>query len=203
MKQRYPKWNQRREIHRVVVDEKWRATGHNGREQGARITASTVAAKSVSLAPPCPYGAHPSWTNADHNGRSWYKFRLVFIWFVPDDRGREAVGVGNTHTHHTHTHTHTHTHIHTQTQKHTHTHHTHTPHTHTHTLTHRHTHTHTNARTHTHTTHTHNQLLGNETSIRQVRTTRSGITVILLSSTEQIKHEFPPKNTSLAFHGWK
>ena len=54
---------------REVIDEQWRANGHEGREQGARITASTVVTKSVPPAPLCVYGAHPSLTTADHNGR--------------------------------------------------------------------------------------------------------------------------------------
>ena len=84
-----------RKYNRVAIDEQCRATGHDGREQGARSNASTVAAKSVLPALPCPYGAHPSLTSADHNGRSWYNFRLVFIWFVPNERERKAVGDGN------------------------------------------------------------------------------------------------------------
>ena len=84
-----------RKYNRVAIDEQCRATGRDGREQGIRITASTVAAKSVPPAPSCPYRAHPWLASADHNGRSWYKFRLVFIWFVPDERGREAVVDGN------------------------------------------------------------------------------------------------------------
>ena len=47
-----------RKYNRVVIDSEFTATSHNGRQQGAGSTASTVAAKSVPPASQCPYGVH-------------------------------------------------------------------------------------------------------------------------------------------------